>query len=187
MYNVVWTYLISWLLPWFLNLTDHNQWLAAITKPIRDLYNDFIAFKDETLYELNITGQVIYLEMLLNDKFNGSTPAWIWNGTDFTYTPNTPNAIYILDNPNRINPFWLWTRAEGRPPVSLRTRAEVTADPSLSLFLYSRAEYNQQADFVVYVPSALANVTTDTVFVTQMKGWLNKYKQAGARYKIVNY
>ena len=192
MFNIIWSYLISWLLPWFLNKPKHNDWLNAILKPTKVLYADFLSFRDQTMYDLSITGQVISLEMMLNDIFNGGLNAWNFNSSTFTYDPNTPNAIYITDNPNRLIPPVLWTRAElnapfGRPPLILYTRSEVNAHPALAVVLYSRTEYNQQPDFVVYVPTALANVTTDLAFVARMKGWINTYKQAGARYAIVNY
>jgi hypothetical protein len=191
MFNILWSRLVSWLLPWFLRTVSNNDWLNALTAPLVQDWQDFLVWKDEMIYEAYMTGQVINLEMLLNDKFNGGLNAWNFNGATYTYDPNTPNAIYILDNPDPLPSNYLWTTAENRIDHGLWTTAEDTAIPPPPLpppfYLFTNAEYNQQADFIVYVPTSLANVMTDIVFITRMKGWIDKYRQAGSRYKIVNY
>jgi hypothetical protein len=161
-----------------------NDWLNALLKPLSELYQTFIAFKNETLYELSITGQVISLEQLLNDKFNGGLNAWNWNSTDGTYVPNTPNAIYIIDFPNALPVTYVWNNAEARPPLYLYNASEAHTPP---LYLYNMGEFDDEADFLINVPTALADVTTDLLFVAKMKAWVNKYRQAGTRYSIVNY
>lgn len=154
-------------------------------------WQDFLVWKDEMIYEAYMNGQIINLEMLLNDKFNGGLNAWNWDATNYLYVPNTPNAIYILDNPNTLPANYFWTTAENRGDKGFYTNAEyppAASPPYPDDFpLYTNAEYNAQSDFIVYVPTSLANVTTNTQFVTQMKGWINKYRPAGSRYTIVNY
>ena len=272
-------------MPWFLRTLRHSNWLSALTQPLVEDWNAFLVWKDEMIYEAYLSGQVISLEMLLNDKFNGGLNAWNWDTVNYIYTPNTPNAIYILDNPNRIADTWLWTTAEARPPLWLWTTAEggtdvftvgiygtnsgdtwtaaygslallgapltLSAGPPLAaataivaainaysstsgcsaylgtggqftvvlpsglglangtlatitetglistteaglvniepMYLWTNAEIDAQPDFVIYVPTALANVSTNTLFVNQVKGWVNKYRQAGARFSLVNY
>jgi hypothetical protein len=184
MFNILWSRLVSSLLPWFLRTVRNSDWLNALTAPLVADWQDFLVWKDEMIYEAYMTGQVINLEMLLNDKFNGGLNAWNFNGATYTYDPNTPNAIYILDNPDPLPSNYLWTTAENRIDQGLWTTGENHTPP---FYLYTNAECDQQADFIVYVPTALANVTTNLVFVTKMKGWIDKYRQAGSRYKIVNY
>ena len=184
MFNIIWSYIVSWVLPWYLNLADHNDWMLSAIKPIRDLYDQFIAYKDERFYELAITGQVMELEKLLNDKFNGGSAARTYDTGTGTYIPNTPTAIYIIDFPNALLATYVWNAIEARTPLYLYNTVEAHTPP---LYLYNQAEFDDQADFIIMVPSALANVTTDLIFVAKMNAWVLKYKQAGARFHIINY
>ena len=185
MFNIVWSRLIAWLLPWFLRTQTHQDWLNSLLTPLKNVWADFLVWKDEMIYEAYMTGQVINLEMLLNDKFNGSTPAWIWNTSTFTYDPNTPSAIYIIDFANSIPVTYLWNQPEGRPSPFIYNNGETLTTPQV--YLYNQSEYDDQADFVIMVPYAVADVSTDAVFVAKVKAWVNKYRQAGVRFQIVNY
>jgi hypothetical protein len=60
-----WEKLLLWLIPPILRKRTHAQWLHVLLAPIRSIY-------EETLYKMQHTGQVIYLEKILNDAFNPS-------------------------------------------------------------------------------------------------------------------
>lgn len=184
MFNLNFQRLVALLLPWFLRTITHVSWLNALVQPLVEDWQSFLTWKDEMIYEAYMTGQVINLEMLLNDKFNGGLNAWNWDSTNYVYVPNTPNAIYILDFATALPVVYLWNAIEQRPPLYIYNNAEAHTPP---LYLYNQTEYDSQADFVIMVPYAVADVTTNALFVAQVKGWVNKYKMAGARYQIVNY
>ena len=46
------------------------NWLMCLTKPSRDLYGDFVAYRDSTLYKLDHTPQVYSMENELNDVYD---------------------------------------------------------------------------------------------------------------------
>jgi hypothetical protein len=60
-----WEKLLLWLIPPILRKRTHYDWLNVLLTPIHTIYN-------ETLYKMQHTGQVIYLEKVLNETFNTS-------------------------------------------------------------------------------------------------------------------
>lgn len=149
--------LISYLTPPTLNVEPFKQFLNAALKPLNTLHDFFQLYVNKAAYEMAFTGQVIYLEKLLNDKFNDG-------GTE----------IYITDRVISSR-LYLYNKIEDKPPVYLHNQSE-GADP---LYLYNDAEY--QLGFVIHVPSGL--VTNWNEF----KWWVNKYKLKSKEYTIIEY
>lgn len=58
-----WEKLLLWLIPPILRKKTHVDWLNVLLAPIRIIY-------EEVLYKMQHTGQVIYLEKVLNETFN---------------------------------------------------------------------------------------------------------------------
>ncbi|WP_343697102.1 hypothetical protein [Flavobacterium sp.] len=58
-----WEKLLLWLVPPILRKKTHINWLNVLLTPLRSLYEDI-------LYKMQHTGQVIYLEKVLNETFN---------------------------------------------------------------------------------------------------------------------
>jgi len=159
MFNIDFNNIIQLMLPPFLRKPKNIEWLKALVKPVIDLYIIFYAYRTQTLYSLCITGQVIYLEKLLNDKFN-----------------NGNVGIYIADGSYNNAPF-LYNTAEARPDTFIYKTSEGKPD----LFLYNTAEYMIGNDFIVMVPVA---ITFDS---NEMKSLINLYKLAGKQYSIQTY
>ena len=137
-----------------------KSWLYSLIQPIIELYAIFSSYRIQALYTLSFTGQVIYLEKLLNDTFNNG-------GTE----------IFIEDGILKIAPF-LFNTAEDADPFYVFNTAETNEE---NLYLYNTAEYTGNLDFIVKVPTAL-------VFdENQMKSLINKYKLAGKNYTIQTY
>lgn len=137
-----------------------KAWLYSLIQPIIELYAIFSSYRIQALYTLSFTGQVIYLEKLLNDTFNNG-------GTE----------ILIADGILKIAPF-LFNTAEDADPFYVFNTAETNEE---NLYLYNTAEYTGNLDFIVKVPTAL-------VFdENQMKSLINKYKLAGKNYTIQTY
>jgi hypothetical protein len=156
----------------FNNVVDHNippktgmpkpilkAWLYALIQPVIELYNIFYAYRTQTLYSLSITGQVIYLEKLLNDKYN-----------------NGNTGIYIADGSYKNAPF-IYNTAEARPDTFIYNTAEGKPD----FFIYNTAEYMVGNDFIVMVPVA---ITFDS---NEMTSLINLYKLAGKQFTIQTY
>lgn len=137
-----------------------KAWLYSLIQPIIELYAIFSSYRIQAIYMLSFTGQVIYLEKLLNDTFNNG-------GTE----------IFIEDGILKIAPF-LFNTAEDADPFYVFNTAETNEE---NLYLYNTAEYTGNLDFIVKVPTAL-------VFdENQMKSLINKYKLAGKNYTIQTY
>jgi hypothetical protein len=58
-----WEKLLLWLIPPILRKKTHVEWLDVLLTPLHTIY-------EETLYKMQHTGQVIYLEKVLNETFN---------------------------------------------------------------------------------------------------------------------
>ncbi|OSZ79262.1 hypothetical protein CAP35_13695 [Chitinophagaceae bacterium IBVUCB1] len=71
--------------------------IAAILWPVRMLYNAFIVFFNNIIYELAHTSQVVYIEAVLNDRFDAGL-----------------RRIKIIDAP-LVAPISLFRNIEQRP------------------------------------------------------------------------
>lgn len=58
-----WEKLLLWLIPPILRKKTHVDWLDVLLTPLHTLY-------ESILYKMQHTGQVIYLEKVLNESFN---------------------------------------------------------------------------------------------------------------------
>lgn len=143
---------------------------------VKTLHARFMAYREQTLFRLKFTGQVCYLEKVLNIKFNGGLPA---------YTGTTPTGIYISDGAF-IDQKFRWNAIEGRMDGYRWNDAELTADPSRRLFRYGDGDAAANVDFIVHIPTACGSVS-DVVFASSVKAWVNYYRQAGKRFSLVNY
>jgi hypothetical protein len=142
-------------------------------------YNRFMSSRAETLYKLRFNAQVMYLEKLLNEQFNNGLPA---------YTGSTPTGIYIGKPLNNIQPPVLRRKDELRPRLVLWGKTDPAFDPMAHqrIVMRTKAEYISNIKFIVYVPNACFDVTTDIQQLIKMKGWVNYYNDI-ANYSIVNY
>lgn len=85
-YTIIdWDKVLLWLLPPILRKTTHISWLKTLLTPLSNLYED-------TLYKMQHTGQVIYLEKVLNEIFN---PSAVYNPNYTTEQKQFNNLIYI--------------------------------------------------------------------------------------------
>lgn len=148
----------------------------VMLKGTKTLHTRFMAYMTEVLFRLKFSGQVVYLEQVLNEKFNSGLPA---------YTGGTPTGIYISDG-NFIITKYRWNKAENRLDGYRWNKAELTAVPSRRLFRHGNTDFNNSVDFIVHIPNACGSVG-DPVFSASVRAWVNYYRQAGKRFLIVNY
>jgi hypothetical protein len=150
--------LVSDLLPPDLRKAKRIDWLLVLVSQIKSIHTQFVALATQKRFDLQFTSQVIYLEYLLNYRFNGGL-----------------NTIYIADaqNPDYV---YLWQRAEN---VKLYIYNRVENESKT--FVYNRAEFNHYADFVVMVPALLVFNRSEMVAL------INRYKIAGKIFTIKTY
>lgn len=123
-YNIDYSKLTTWLVPTFLRKQKTLAFVRVLIEPVIKLYNDLIAFRNDVVYKINHNGQVVYLQKVLNDRFDPSE-----------------RRIYITDG-NINEPTYIYTYLENKP-IFLGKR-----------HIYSREELKfRDVDFVVVFPS----------------------------------
>jgi hypothetical protein len=159
-YIINYTKLVTQRVPEELRFDDVIALLMVLVYPVVYIYNQLIAFRDFVKYKLSITPQVVYLEKMLNDRYD-----------------DTLRRIYILDG-SSYDPIFIYTEAELQPQF-LYTESE-TAKPKTDLF--TDGEVGQFTfDFVVYVPA-------DIEFIEiEMKTRIDEYKLASKFFKIQTF
>lgn len=156
-YDINYRKLVTWLVPVPLRGVVMLSWLMALVSPFIDLYNNLIRFRDAVLYRLTITPQVVYLEKMLNDRFDIiERRIVIKDGQEF--------LPLFLFKKAEVKPIFFYRKSETtKPKTHLLTKGEVGA------FTW---------DFVVFVPVL---VPFD---INEMIALINAYKLADKVYKI---
>jgi hypothetical protein len=154
-YKINFFTLAAWLIP----KPDRTEVFIILVKaalyPLIFVYNSFLKYRKAKIYQLTITGQVCYLERLLNDRYDSSLRRI-----------RIDDAIWHL-------PWFLFQEAENKPEYFFR---EGENNP---VWLYTEGEAGIALDdFVVFVPASI-------IFeMAEMRELLNSFKLFGTKYKI---
>jgi hypothetical protein len=62
--------LVNWLVPAYIRKQIITNWLIVLVGPVVTVYQNFIRFRNQKLYDLSITPQVCFLQKLLNDRYD---------------------------------------------------------------------------------------------------------------------
>ncbi len=168
MFNVDFNLLIQLLLPSFLRKNRMIAVLNCLIAPVNALYDDFTSYRLRTLKRLEYTGQVIYLEKLLNDTFNLMD---IYN-----------SQIYIEDIAD-IEYDYLFNHSEALSPMILYNSVGET-NP-ITKFINNEIELQTPIHFIVRVPILLFN-SLGTSSISEMRALINLYKIAGKQFLILS-
>jgi hypothetical protein len=125
MFNLDYNKLLLQLIPSFLRRPRMVGWLQSLIYPVKELFEIFIEFRTQKLYELSHNGQVFSMENVLNDRFD-----------------TMERRIYITDGLTKDR-MYAYTRDENKPlflPKFVYTRGDY-ADSGV--------------DFIVWVPNAI--------------------------------
>lgn len=157
MYNINWSRLVALLLPFDLRKAKIVSYLIALIEPIKQAYNDFLAFRTQQLYEAEINGQTIKLERVLNDTFDPiDRRIFITDGEYFTppifYEEYKNLPVVFLAEGNNSNPIF-----------------------------YSMDSLEDRVNFNFFV-----HVPTDVFFdKTRVRALVNNYKIFGRTFDII--
>ena len=133
-------------------------WLCRLVSPLAGLYTDFIVWRDEVRFRINLTGQVRVLEGYLNLKYDPAN-----------------NRIRIVSFDDGL--LWVGLETEGdnyHPRIGLTTESGYLVGIPLENELRGSLG---DVDFLVYIP---AEVHPDTIWAE-----IEKYRLAGMTYKII--
>jgi len=143
-----------WRSPFNLN------WYETLLCGINYSQDRFNAFKDQSLIELSYNGQTIYLEKMLNDRFD----------------PIQRRIVIQHEDDNGV--FW-YLEDEGQAAKYLYAESETGGTLA---YLYNEGENSSGLpdgiDFRVKAPLSLSSLEV------RMKSEINKYKLAGKQYEI---
>ncbi|KIA93903.1 hypothetical protein OA93_20800 [Flavobacterium sp. KMS] len=196
-----WEKLLLWLIPPILRKKTHVDWLNVLLTPLRTIY-------EETLYKMQHTGQVIYLEKVLNETYN---PTKNYNPNLSIEEKRLEELIYIDESVKpTIQYVYLhkeYYEPDGTlmiPQLKVYTHDEYKKRNNKPVYLAHRKDYTQinYANFRVFIPESLIanntitvqpakdqSVQTDAINVANMEyhNLLNFYKLAGKSYGTYSY
>ena len=162
MFNINYDTIIKLLLPVGLRKEAMVAYLNAMLRPLKNLYNTFSSYRLNVLIKITHTGQVMYLEHLLNQEFN-----------------TLSNTIYISDSDNDRIDDYLYNAGDGQTPMYLYNAFE-TETPE---YIYNGVEYNAIDDFIINIPDSIDPLPT----TTEVRRLVERYRQAGKQYSINYY
>lgn len=156
----------QYLVPFRIRQSRMVEYMAALLAPLQVINGYFASHVETIRYDLKFNGQVMYLEHVLNDKFD-----------------NTLRRVYI-DDPSGQQIFtpYVFNRIEQQPPLHLFNVAD--AKPLLeNIVLRNQVELLVTTDFVVKVPVGIFNSTIQV----QMSDLIDRYRIAGKRYTFQTF
>jgi len=130
------------------------EWLNLILSNIKNIYIQFLIFRDLVLYDINFTGQIIYLEHKLQTELGCN--------------------IKIIDG-NYLEFLPVWNRTENQTPDYIYNQAEEITP----IYEYNRSEITSYYDYIVKCDCALSPDQ-----ITKIENIVNKYKLLNKSYKI---
>lgn len=154
-------------LPVKLRQVTNIAWIEVLTKLVGNLSDDFKTYRINKLFFLQHNSQVIYLEHILNSRFNeGGTEIYIEDAP-------SPDIISLYNKSEATDPFYLYNKDEGVSPPDVET-----------IYFYNRAEYPASGGlFVINIPIALQGIVDEN----ELKALVNRLKLAGKQYSIYYY
>ena len=132
--------------------------ISIFLLPLIFIYTLFKSYRKQAIDKLNINGQVVYIEKVLNDRF---------------FLKN--REIYITDIAGKESR--LYYRREEQIPSYLHKRSEGAEIK----YIQQRGEGNYSGNFIVNIPFFLA------AYESEIKNLVDYYKPAGRSYVLKIY
>lgn len=197
-YNIDWDDFVKNNIPPEWRKFKRLEWLKIVVKGVKDIYSRFLTFRQETIYDVSHTSQVIYLEKLLNDQYDPN------NRDIYIDLKSSVDQLFVFKTQEQ-RPFyiyWRWDDTINYQPgdfaswngriwkcLVANTNVEPNAannteweDYKKAPYIYMSSEYGVTG-FIVYVPVGIQNTFNES----QMHAWIRKKKLAGVVYIIVYY
>jgi hypothetical protein len=161
--------LVTQLLPVRLRQPIMTAWIRALINPVKWLYCMFTTNRNHNLYVLAHSGQVCYLEAVLNDTFD-----------------SVLRGIYITDGAFE-DPLFLYLDPETKPLwTGLESEAGTTPYPDPEVLYMDSETYSLGICFVVHVPVAVAGGSYYSL--TRLKALVDAYRLPGrTNYSVITY
>ena len=202
MFNVLFIYLVDMLLPTRLRQSRMVSYVKLLVSYIEKIYDNYIAFRAVKLYDINFTGQIMYLQKKLRDVF-GCQGITIEDGLlslPFYLSNQIEQDLPIYIGNNFINEheysvgesivylgkwYHYINTGTGATP-DLEDETVVTVGGDYEFYLSNQQELSSQNDFVVKIPQACyVDMTADDFH--KMRVIIEYYKLANKTYTIIPY
>lgn len=157
------------LLPASLRQTNVIAWMKVFLSVIKSLMATFTGYRSEQLFFIAHNSQIIYLEHILNYRFNPDG-----NLMDADYVGN---GIYIEDG-GVSDDVYIYNTRENADDTFLHNSSEA---PFTEVYLYNNAQFTPWTGFIIWVPD------TFTIDENELKALVNRLKLAGKEYTIIYY
>jgi len=152
--------LVEWIIPPFLRKNRLKGLLIAFKAGFEVLKTDLLNKRSDVKYFLQFTGQRIYLERFLNDKFDPF------------------NRGIIIENASFITPKYVYNAAEQRQ------RFRYNQSEAVEVYKYNRSEVSGTVHYYIKVPAYIA--LTDLLKL-QISQETDKLNLATKIYQIITY
>ncbi len=201
MYNLIVFILLIMFTPTRLRGEMMKSLLEAISVPLQTIVDKLIAFRARKTYEMAISSQIIYMEKMLNDKFN---PSGLYTPIYITDALVTDEKVYIgqMDEEEGgvyVGQKWI-------PGVSLANTDDKFLFEGITwksliddnttvpeeganwtelandeiVYVGHIDEYSSPYTFIVHISQAHYNAITSQI--DEMTSHINKYKLLGTKY-----
>lgn len=158
------------LTPYFLRKLRALDFVASLIKPLQQINQKFVTFRNDTIFFLSFNAQVIYLEKYLNLIYN--------------VTATYPNNIFITDSAN-VDFNYYYNKSENQVPKYLYNESE----PNF-VYLRNSSEENAGASYRVNVPTSVIGSVDiygvnfdEFILINRIK----QYNNAGKTFDIVYF
>lgn len=200
MFNVIFEYLRTILTPTRLRQPKTSAWLSIIISYLKNIYDNYVLFRTEKLYDINFTGQLMYLQKKLRDTFNCQgiliedgtliLPLYLSNRNE----NNLPVFIgnYFIPGHNYLSGEWVIFNGYWYEYIADGNGTAPDTDNSAQLrniygfYLSNQIEITSQNDFIVKVPqTCYNNLSQDDLH--KMKAIIEYYKLVNKQYTIISF
>ena len=198
MFNINFARFAKNLIPWFMRTPKMKQWIGVLTWGASKALDDLKSFRTLKDYQLNFTGQRLYLERWLNDKFDPVNQAIEVNNIELAQNPFMFNKIEGRDNyvankwdlstsyvvGDRVNfagKRWRCVLASTNNPPNISPA--YWTEVSDVLFLYNKTEIGGAIVFEIVVP---LTITLTDQKKKEIATEIDKFVVAGKQYQIIS-
>lgn len=154
-YYLNWNRLVTFFIPKVLRKPLLLALIHSAVLPLKVNYSAFLSFKKNAEYKVKHNGQVVYLEKMLNDKFDKNL-----------------RRIQVENRKPNI-PFWLYYVEDGKPLFIYHI------ENTKPVYFFRNGYHYNEFDFTVSIPNDLID------FEFQIQAQINYYKLFSKNYKIV--
>lgn len=154
-FNVNWNRFVLFILPKALQKQLVISLINSCVLPLKTNHSMFLNFKKEANYKVKHTGQIVYLQKMLNDKYD----TYLRRIKLENITPKQTLLGYYVEDSKPVFAY--------------------TMENAIPVFVYNTIDYYNEFDFKVIIP------TTLSAFKSQMKTQINYYKLFSKKYEIL--